>query len=797
MDQKFSLRLLEYESARQLLRRYITSAPGVARLEEMRPYTDPDRIKYLLSEVKECRRSLDECGIAPIEGLFSISPLLSRARIPRACLIPEDLLKIRSSVTACRLVNQYLMNLPSPGTHVQRFAAAITPFPELEELLIQCLDDDGEIKDAASRDLVRIRKGIIRQRENIQNRLHRLMRGRFKEYLQEDYITQRNGRYVLAVASKFKNQVKGIIHDRSDTGATTYIEPSSIIESGNNLQDLLSEEKQEIFRILVHLTSNVARFSEPLGWAVESMADLDFAMARARFGIAFKCQAPLLSKTGRLKLVDAHHPLLIDLLGDKVVPTNLRVKSEIPGLVITGPNTGGKTVVLKTVGLLCLMFQSGVEIPCGDGTELPIFESIMADIGDEQSLQQSLSTFSSHISHIRDIIKGSTPSTLVLLDELGAGTDPLEGGALGVAIVEELVGRGVYTMVTTHLNELKLMAHDHPLIDNAAMQFNEETLEPTFAVGMGRAGGSHALIIARRLGMPEEVVKRARSFMKGDNPQAAQLLHKLENEVDAASRERKRAHEERQATSRLHQETLRELQRTREERKQAGERARTASQALLAEIGERARQLKKNLRRSQKELDAALQAKIEDELTLTAMEVEEAAAHPELAAEDKKEQPVILAVEPEELQRGCRIRVNGFSGDAEVLALDVDKEEAVVLIADMQLRVPFQHIEGMVEGEPEPDRTTTVQYTPASIDSPNLDIIGKTVDEMRPELETFLDHAFLAHLPSVWIIHGYGMGTLKRAVRDILMKHPLVKCFRNGTETEGGTAITVATFKQD
>ncbi len=794
MDERFSLRLLEYDAARQLVARFLSSPLGGARLAQMAPFSDPERIKAGLSELRECRRALDESGLPPLDGLSPVESILRHARIPRAMLAPEDLLKVRATLVVCRRVNAYLAGIRSPGPHLANYLLAIVPFPELEKQLERCIDEDGIIKDTASRELAAIRKNIRRAQEEINQRLIRLSRGPLKEFLQEDYITQRNGRYVLAIASKWKNQVKGIIHDRSETGATTYIEPISVVDLGNQLQDEQAEEQQEIRRILVHLTAQVARVVEPLGWAVDGLADLDFAMAKARFAVAFDCLPPEISTDGRLRLVEGRHPLLVDILGrDKVVPTSLQLDPEKRAVVITGPNTGGKTVVLKTVGLLCLLFQSGMEIPCDDGTQLPVFDSIRADIGDEQSLQQSLSTFSSHIGNIRQVLEQSDEKTLVLLDEMGAGTDPIEGGALGVAVVEHLTSAGAYTLVTTHLNDLKLLAHDHPHIVNAAMLFDEETLAPTFQIQMGRSGTSNALSIAQRLGMPGAVIARAQQALRGQGNEAARLLLKLEEDVARAERDRREAETERRAADRLHHETLSELRRAQKERSQAGERARAAAQAMLADLREETKKLKSRLKRAQQELDEAQRARLQVEVQATTEAIDVAAQHPDLAPTQEEEAPVRV-VPPEEITLGAHVRVEGFSGAGEVLGIDAKKQQVAVSISDMHLRVPFEQILGVVES-PRKYAPPPIEYAPVEMESPSLDVIGLTVEEMRPKVEKFLDHAYLARLPQAWIIHGHGTGTLKRAVRDMLAGHPLVLRFHNGSDVEGGAGVTVVTFK--
>ena len=796
MDERFSLRILEYESARRLVARFLSSPLGGERLAEMAPSSDPVTVAASLAEVHECRRALDEHGAPPLDGLVPLATVLRHARIPRATLPPEDLLKVLRVLIVCRRTADWLSRARSIGAHLADYAGAIIPFPEIEGMLQKSLDEDGHVKDDASRELARIRKAIRSLQDDINRRLLRLSRGALKEYLQEDYITQRNGRYVVAVASKWKNQVKGIIHDRSETGATTYIEPITVVESGNRLQDEQAEEEQEIRRILQHLTGQVARAGEPLVWAVDALRDLDFANAKARFAIHFRCQPPEVSTDGRLRMVQGRHPLLIDILGDKVVPTTCEVNPEKRTVVITGPNTGGKTVVLKTVGLLCLLYQSGLEIPCGDGTMLPVFEEIRADIGDEQSLEQSLSTFSSHIGHIRDILAAARAGVLVLLDELGAGTDPIEGGALGVAIAEHLVRSGAYTLLTTHLHDLKLLAHDHPNMVNAAMLFDEETLGPTYEMRMGRAGRSNALSIARRLGIPGPVVDRAEEQLSGESPEASQLLMRLEGEVAAAERDRQEAESERASASRLYQETLAELRRAQKDRAEAGQRAKTAAEAMLSELRDKSRALSRRLRRAGESLDAAERARLTREVVETEAVIEEVAHHPDLAREEE-EVPVRL-VEPGDLHIGQHVKLEGFSGVAEIQALDMKKEQIAVSISDMHLRVPMAQVLGIVDNYKEkPRKEAPISYRPVELESPSLDVIGLTVEEMRPKVQKFVDDAYLSRMPQVWIIHGFGSGTLKRAVRDLLLSHPLVKRFRNGTEIEGGAAVTVVTFKDN
>jgi len=742
-----------------------------------------------------------------------------RSGIPGAMLEPQEFIQIKESAAAARRVNAALRGIRVEAPHIQHYGQRLVPHPEIERAIDAVLDEIGEVRDNASRELHKIRRAMRELRQVIVRRLERLIRTQYKPFLMETYYTQREGRYVLPIEAKFQNKVAGIIHDRSATGTTVYIEPLILIEEGNRLKDLEKQEELEIRRILRELTAQVGEIRNDLFSNQEIFADLDFLSAKARLSLRFEMVEPELDEDGGFVLVGARHPLLLRHLGmEKVVPLDLSLGNGIRGVVITGPNTGGKTVVLKTVGLLVLMAQSGLHIPAQPGTRLPLITYVGADIGDEQSLEQSLSTFSSHMTQIRQILEESGPGSLVLLDELGSGTDPVEGGALATAIFETLHRKGATVLITTHLNDLKVYAHSAEGVTNGAMEFDTETLEPTFRFTLGLPGRSNAIQIANRLGLSGEIIQRARAYAGesgGDVPslsrgEAEDLLYRLGEELKQAQSYRWEAEEALRKARGTENESREKMRRANTEAAQILKRAERKAQGLLSEMERRLRTLdrqEQDFREEWKRRLAALEQKaassgppdaLLQEVRRDLQSAQDQLAEVSRAAREAAGESEEAPVNQDEIEVGLEARIQGMKEWGLILNVDRRRSEVELSISEMNLRVPMARIVELREyiWREVPAEPTVTLLEKEAVAS-RVEIIGLTVDEALPIVERALNDAFLARAPSVTIVHGHGTGALRRGVRSHLATHPLVRNFRNGKDYEGGSGVTVVSFREE
>jgi DNA mismatch repair protein MutS2 len=742
-------------------------------------------------------------------GVHDVRPLAQNAR-RGGILQPTDLLDIHSTLRAGRRVRRTLTRLQNQVPLLTDIAARIEPCESLMDEIGRCIGDQGEVMDHASPKLARIRREMRTAHERLLDRLNRIVTNpRNTTYLQEALVTQRGGRYVIPIKADFKGRIPGIVHDTSASGATLFIEPLSAVDMGNQWRQLQIEEEKEVERILAELSAQVASLADELAWTVDALAELDLAFAKAHYANAMEATEPALCRfkggapsaapareKGRkrpapdakapiphpgstLDLRQARHPLLDPKL---VVPIDVHLGDEYFVLVITGPNTGGKTVTLKTVGLMAAMAQSGLHLPVAEGSALPVFEGIYADIGDEQSIEQSLSTFSSHLTNIVTILGVADERSLVLLDELGAGTDPVEGSALARAILSHLLAQGITTMVATHYSELKAFAHTTPGVENASVEFDLKTLAPTFRLQIGLPGRSNAFAIAERLGLSSDIVYAARALISPEELETESLLA----EIQQAHREAIAARDEavlaqRQVQQREHQLAARLAA-------VEGERA--------AILGEARAQARRELSEVQKEIEALRDEMAERQRLSTLGEEWLAEARARVSEQEKEVAPLpppLLpeqTVEPGEVAVGDTVWVAGLDAIGEVMALDGDTAE--VQVGSFGVRVESSNLERRAQPEsvePETRRAPSGFHPSPGVE---LDLRGHRVEEILPRLDKYLDDAFLAGMPFVRIIHGKGTGALRQAVREQLQGHPLVKSHRPGEEGEGGSGVTVA-----
>ena len=788
MDRKH-LNTLDFPQILTHLAQHTSFSAGKELALALEPSPVLAEVQQRLQETHEARYLLDAHGGVSLGGAHDVRPLAQNAQ-RGAILQPADLLDIHNTLRSGQRVHRVLTRLREKVPLLADIAARIEPCEGLGDEIDRCINDQGEVVDHASEKLARIRREMRTAHERLMDRLNRIITNPNNTgYLQEGLITQRGGRYVIPIKAEFKGRIPGIVHDTSASGASLFIEPLSIVEMGNQWRQLQIEEEREVQRILAELSAQVADLADELAWTVEALAELDLSFAKARYANLLDATAPIIvpfkgHQTAQhpgstLDLRQARHPLLDP---DKVVPIDVHLGDDYFILVITGPNTGGKTVALKTVGLMTAMAQSGLHLPAADGSALSVFEGIYADIGDEQSIEQSLSTFSAHLTNINGILDRADDHSLLLLDELGAGTDPVEGSALARALLTHLLARRITTLVATHYSELKAFAYTTPGVENASVEFDVETLAPTYRMQIGLPGRSNAFAIAERLGLPSEIVGAARALVSSEDLQTESLLTEIQQ-----------AHQE-AASSR--DEAMRAQRRATEQERRLAARLAAIEAERATILGEARAHARQELAELGQEIEA-LRAEIADRQRGSSLSDEWLAqARTRLAAEEKAAaappppSPVKAVRLPGEIAVGDTVWVSGLGTTGRVTTLDGDSAE--VQVGAFGVRVQRGDLERRAAIQPTEPEATIVSAGPRPSPGIELDMRGQRVEEALLRLDKYLDDAFLGGLPFVRIIHGKGTGTLRQAVQQRLRSHPLVKSHRTGEEGEGGTGVTVA-----
>jgi DNA mismatch repair protein MutS2 len=786
-----ALRVLEYDRLRELVSRAASSDPGRERVLELEPASDGATATLLLAETAEFMQLLQAGEEPPLDGVRDIGSSLARLGVNGAVLQPAELLNIAATLATGRKVKAFFTRITGRSGRsviatvplLSARASEITPLKEIEDAVTGALDDTGEVKDSASPELRRLRKLIARVRDEVLHRLEKVLRAAgTQSVVQEQVITVRDDRYVVPLKPGFRQSVKGVVHGRSGSRATLFVEPLEVLEQNNRLAELRAEEREETARILRELTECMAGRAGEMTSSLRALASIDCIGARARFGAAVHGTVPMLSPGRGLRLREARHPLLVTKQTGSVVPNDLDLTEGRRTLIISGPNAGGKTVVLKTVGLLCLMAQSGIPVTAGEGSELPPFSDVFADIGDEQSLEQDLSTFSSHIQRIAEILRSADRDSLVLLDELGAGTDPAEGAALGSAVLQQLLHRGCTTVVTTHHSGLKLFGSRTAGAVNAAMEFDAETLRPTYRFLPGMPGRSYGLDMAARIGVPDDVVRDARSRLSGDEAGLDRLLEQVERDSRRLRQEREQAEEDRITAKRL----------------------RTEAEALAKAASEEARSTRLRAKQDARDVLADLRQKLKDlarSPSMSIAEVESERRSVEVLAErleprDDEYDEHATAL-PQDLHPGDRVRVPRLRKTGSVLF--VHKDGIEIDSGGLKLRVPAREVMLLHDAAAPGNAATTGWSADLEVRAgipDRLNLRGMRVEEALAEVERFLDRANMQGFQSVLVIHGLGTGALKSAVTGFLKGHPLIASLRPGEPSEGGAGVTVAGLKR-
>ncbi|MFA5078133.1 MAG: endonuclease MutS2 [Dehalococcoidia bacterium] len=779
-----SLHMLEYPLVLKRLAGYTSFPAGRDLALSLQPTSDAGHIQILLRQSSEARRLLSVRPDFHIGEAHDVREDAARAG-KGAVLDPPTLIRIQRTLAACRIARSGLQKMSAELPALWGIAQDITPLSQIENEIGRCLSPTGEVLDSASAHLADVRRRLKDTRKQLQETLSSIVKSkRGQEMLQEQLVTERNGRYVLPVRVEAKREMKGIVHDVSNTGATVFIEPLETIESGNELRQLEVEERQEIERILTALSVCVGDACGDIELNTGILARLDLALAKALYAEKTKAIEPEIvggAEERFLRMVNARHPLL----KGEAVPLSVELGRDFSVLIISGPNAGGKTVALKTMGLLVLMAQAGLPIPCSDGTRLPVYDEVFADIGDEQSIEQTLSTFSAHISNVARIVKKSTPSSLVLMDELGISTDPGEGAALAQATLMHFVNKGTAVVVTTHYSELKAFAHLNKGLRNASLDFDPVTLMPTYRLSVGIPGGSNALNIAARFGLPEEIVDQARSIMSKGSQEVEAMM------VDLAA-ERKRLAEAQQFIDRekeraaglsadLEAEISRIRNKEREMVREIQDNLNTEIAGLYREIREAENELRKE--RKKESLERARRSL--ESITKQA-EQRSAGLGRKLAAMDESGSAA------EKIAVGDSIRLKDMHTAATVVSIDEGQDRLEAMVGDVKLTLRLDGVE-KIDAPGSGDLVERAAARPRTIRTaaPELDLRGQRAEMVESALDSYLNDAFMSQMPEVRIIHGYGTGAVRSAVREALAAHALVKSFRPGSRGQGGDGVTI------
>lgn len=778
------LKALEYDKILDMLRERASCCVSRELAGAAEPVADAAEVARMLRLTAEAETLFIRSGRSPVDDFPDMRECLSR--IKAALFIsPRELLGVASCMRAARLARETLVKEGSEGL-LYNMASFITTHRSAEEEIARCIISEDEIFDGASPALSRIRRGMRVANERVREKLNSMIHSAtYQKYLQEPLITIRNGRFVIPVKQEYRQYVPGLIHDQSGSGATIFIEPNAVVELGNEYKKLLAEEAEEIERILTDLTAMVSPYADEIREDLSVLGAIDLAFAKARLAREMNAVEPRLNGDGYIRIVRGRHPLIG---ADTVVPIDIWLGREFRSLIITGPNTGGKTVTLKIVGLFALMVQSGMFIPADEGSEFSVFDEVYADIGDEQSIEQSLSTFSSHMKNIVTILKSADENSLILLDELGAGTDPLEGAALAMSILDELHARRSVCVSTTHYSEIKAFALTHEGMENASMQFDVDRLCPTYKLFIGIPGKSNAFEISQRLGLPESIIESARGYLKGEDVRFEDIISSAESQHRLAEEERQMAAEARAEIEKLRAEAERERKKLDADRTKQQTKAREDAKKIIADTKREMEKLIAEIR-ALKGIDRSAADRVIQQSRDAMRAAENAVAETE---EIGKTDP---GLPPKTVHPGDTVRVLTLDQKATVLTKPDAKGEVQVQAGIMKLSVRLSDI----RLEKEAEKVVTQARAGLSAERHvglELDIRGMQVDEATVIVDRYLDDAYDAGLSEVNIIHGKGTGALRAGIQDYLRRQPLVKGFRIGAYGEGDAGVTVVTLKK-
>ncbi|WP_281885219.1 endonuclease MutS2 [Paenibacillus sp. YYML68] len=785
------LNTLEFHKVLDRCANHASTQLGEELLRELMPSGDFEEVKKRLQATDEAVNVDRLKGGAPFGGIRNIRSALHRARIG-GVLNAAELLDIQLTSQGGRRLAKYLADVHDdyPLPLLMSITEQLTDHKAMEDRIRLCIDENAAVVDSASPELARIRQELRNSESKARERLEQMVRTpSIQKMLQDNLVTLRNDRYVIPVKQEYRGHFGGMIHDQSASGATLFIEPEAVVQMNNKVRELRFKEEAEVEKILRMLTSLVADHVDTLLVNLEVLAELDFIFAKAGLAREMKATLPVLNDRGFMKLKKARHPLIVL---DQVVPIDIELGNKYSSIIVTGPNTGGKTVSIKTIGLLSLMAMCGLFVPAEEGSQLCVFDAIYADIGDEQSIEQSLSTFSSHMTNIIRILKEMTPKSLVLIDELGAGTDPAEGSALAISILDYIHRMGCRIVATTHYSELKAYAFDRPGVINASMEFDVQTLRPTYRLLVGVPGRSNAFAIAERLGLPKPIIDNARGQVGEEDQRVESMIATLEENTLLAEAERTTATQLRSEVESLREELRRERASLEEQRHKLLERAERDAREAVAKARREAEEVLQELKRLQREEAGGVKDHKLSELKRKLND-----AVPDLKSKHAANLP---KKKPDRLEPGDEVVVTTVGQRGFVVDV-INEHEISVQLGIMKMKVRKQDVElfksvaNQGAPKPQPKATSSLKRTRDENAKMELDLRGANVEEAIIEIDRFLDESYLANFGSVYIIHGKGTGVLRTGVQDYLRKHKHVKSFRIGNYNEGGAGVTVAELK--
>lgn len=801
MDEK-TLNTLEFPKVIEALAGYAAFSASSDLARQLRPAGNIEAARVRLARTTEARHLLSlksEAGVGGAHDIRDMVKLASRGGV----LSESDLLAVSGTLISARSLYRSFEKNAAIYPHLNEIARLFPPPPGIIEAISRCISDRAEVLDNASPKLASIRSEVKVAHDRLLSKLERMITDPHTgPMLQEGLITQRNGRYVIPLRAEFKSRVKSIVHDQSSSGATLFVEPIGVVDLNNRWHELQLAERDEVHRILAQLSATVGAEAEAISGIVTALAEFDLALMCAKYADALKASEPILKpvhpspKTHHpgttIKLLHARHPLLDR---ETVVPIDVELDDETFAVVITGPNTGGKTVTLKTLGLMVVMAQCGLHIPAQSGSELSFFDDVFADIGDEQSIEQSLSTFSGHITNIVRILNHAKSKTLVLLDELGAGTDPQEGSALARAILLYLVEKRIPCLVATHYPELKALAHATPGVINASMEFDLKTLKPTYHLTLGIPGRSNALAIAKRLHLPDEILDSAKTMIDPDELKAEDLLNEIHHQREVARNARSAADRDRSLAQNMKTELATRLEKIEDERQAEIRKAREQAADELADLQREMEEIRRELLRARQPVEAL-------------KEIQDKAAEIEEKVEKRvPRNPVPTVGKRGPLKIGDKVRVASLNMEGVITS--ISEMDAEVQVGNLRIRARLSELErprGVLDPEVEPARVELPSRPAGSSSSSTpyrtspgmeIDLRGQRAEDAMDALDRYLENAFLAGMPFVRIIHGKGTGKLRQVIREALTDSPHVSRFEPGADNEGGDGVTIAHLEGD
>lgn len=780
-----SMEKLEYSKVIQQLSEYAVSSLGQQKVKGIKPQTAHEQVIQLLEETDDAVKILRLKGGIPLASFHDVRPYVKRMEIG-AVLSGQEFVEIGLLIKGVQEVIHFFDDLQKESIellHLYELVNQFIPLPQLRNRIFETLSEGGFVLDDASPELKSIRNSIRQTESNAREKLNNIVRGSQSKHLTDSIITMRNDRFVIPVKAESRGVFGGVVHDQSSSGQTLFIEPQSVLDLNNKLKRLESEEKYEVDRILAELSAEIVPHTANILTNLVLSTDLDVIQAKARYARELKATRPFVSTENIIELYGARHPLIPE---DEIVANDIVLGEAYKTIVVTGPNTGGKTVILKTLGLLQMMGQSGLYLPVKEESSIGVFNHILSDIGDEQSIEQSLSTFSSHLTTIVSILEVIDENSLVLFDELGAGTDPQEGAALAISILDHIGAVGSFAMITSHYPELKLYGYNRPQTMNASMEFDIDSLSPTYKFKMGVPGRSNAFEIAKRLGLKDEIIDTARTLMTSESQSVDEMIQDLNDKQQEAEAHANSLRQRLLEAQRLHSDLSRQFKDYQDEKDSLIEKAKAEANDIVESTKRKADEIIEEIR--QKQLEGSSGQSIKEHEFIDAQSQLSGLKHEEELL--KKNKVLKKQKEKREFKVGQSVKVQSF-GQQGVLVEKVDKEW-VVQMGMLKMKLPEEDL--IVMEEEKEKKTTTFTGSVRTVGT-EVDLRGERVDAALSHLSQYLDSALLSNYQKVTVIHGHGTGAVRSAVHDALKRHPSVKKYETAPANQGGTGATIVTFK--